>query len=69
LRYWGNGEWIKTFDICDGPYSIVPDPSKPKVDEYEKDKEAFIRGLHIGEQLRAANVAFLEKHFQRKEAK
>lgn len=30
LNYWDNICWVPTSTLATGPYSIVPDPSKPK---------------------------------------
>lgn len=39
LKYWNGADWRQTCNLLPGPYSIVPDPSKPKEveDEYFKD--------------------------------
>jgi len=62
LWYWAGGNWIKTFDICDGPYSIVPDPSKPEASEYSTKLEMLLNHDLIHGDV----VDWLEKNFVRK---
>lgn len=63
--------WLGTSWLDEGPYSIVPDPSKPKEveDEYERDKKALIRNIEFASvrDEREAIVEFLEKWYPRKE--
>lgn len=74
LRYWDGNFWVNTSVLIEGPYSIVPDPSKPKEvedDKYEKDREALIGFLRINPTLPPKAIAqhilrFIEKEFQRK---
>ena len=56
--------------IGSGPYSIVPDPSKPgkTVDEYGQDRCELVEAPMYPalEDERSALICFIEKHFQRK---
>lgn len=60
--------WMDATNIGSGPYSIVPDPSKPKEveDEYAKDKQSLIKGSFVGEALRIAIVDFVERNFEKR---
>jgi hypothetical protein len=71
LQYWDSGHWRTTTTISKGPYSIVPDPSKPEVDEYGQDRCKVVesRLYPTVEDERTALICFIEKHFVRKEAK
>lgn len=69
LQYWDEDRWLSTSAIGCAPYSIVPDPSKPKDverSEYEKDREALIKGSFVGEALRTAIVGFIERNFEKR---
>lgn len=63
LEFWSGG-WRGTTELSVGPYSIVPDPSKPKeVDgEYEKDREYVIKDNGYHEDF----IEFIEKYYVRK---
>lgn len=37
LEFWASTGWRPTSYLNFSPYSIVPDPSKPEVDEYKAD--------------------------------
>jgi hypothetical protein len=80
LEWWdcdlnGSGKWMTTSGFENGPYSIVPDPSKPekKVDEYEADRQRIIAIVsdedNLPEYQARKLIEFLERNFQRKEAK
>lgn len=75
LEYWDRVEWCPTSELSDGPYSIVPDPSKPevKVDEYEADRQRIISTVsnedNLPEYQARKLIEFIERNFQRKEAK
>jgi hypothetical protein len=47
LCYWNGRTWVATHSIRSGPYSIVPDPSKPKEveDEYNKSRQICAGGI------------------------
>lgn len=64
LKYWNGNFWVNTSVLIEGPYSIVPDPSKPKeVDgEYEKDREYVIKDNGYHEDF----IEFIEKYYVRK---
>ncbi len=81
LQYWDSKNWKGTEALDSGPYSIVPDPSKPeekKVDEYENDMKRiyeiateFFTSEHDGNQLRPSQLIkimtkFMAETFQRK---
>lgn len=64
-------EWVKCFTIGMSPYSIVPDPSKPKEveDLYKEDKSVAITCfvLSRSEEAKATGlIEFMERNFQRK---
>ena len=68
LSFWNQEDWYGTTTLGAGPYSIVPDPSKPKEveDEYAKDKQSLIKGSFVGEALRIAIVDFVERNFEKR---
>lgn len=73
LLFWyrDTGEWRATHNLGGGPYSIVPDPSKP-VDEYETQKKDLLKLYepYPGDVERARKVLeFIDSKYQRKEAK
>jgi hypothetical protein len=73
FKFWNGQGWCAACELDSGPYSIVPDPSKPevKVNEYEADKLRIIdASFHNTTTDRVkVMIKFVEKHFQRKEAK
>jgi hypothetical protein len=73
LQFWTPTYWTNTSFLPEGPYSIVPDPSKPevKVDKYEKELgellETIINGKASLEKTLIKMTEFNNKHYQRKE--
>lgn len=68
LAFW-NEQWISTSILDSGPYSIVPDPSKPTLNEYDKSKADFIMdfGNAATPETRAELIAeFIDNNYQRK---
>lgn len=69
VEFW-DGKWLFTGRLGVGPYSIVPDPSKPKEveDEYIGDRMHLLDGNHYRSETGSlkALLVFIEKHFQRK---
>lgn len=71
LEYW-RGEklgWTLTSIIDEGPYSIVPDPSKPKEveDEYNDSRLAIINLDTVGDGLAEALLTHMDRFFVRKQ--
>ncbi len=71
VMYWEKtGSWLLASSIGCGPYSIVPDPSKPaqKLSEYDSDRLATISAFSLPRlsDERDHLIKFIEKHFQRK---
>lgn len=66
------GTWMGVTTMGVGPYSIVPDPSKPKEvedDKYEKDRIEVINGYinSSSDGLKARlMIEFVERNYQRK---
>ena len=65
LRYWDGRYWVNTIVLMDGPYSIVPDPSKPvdADDEYRSDWQKVEQADTNGKAMKQ----FLEKWYVRKD--
>jgi hypothetical protein len=74
LQYWDSKNWQGTETLDSGPYSIVPDPSKPEVSEFEQDRKNLIKHLDTATwkyserpgDMVDMTLDFIEKHFQRK---
>lgn len=71
LQFFSDEKWVNTCELDDAPYSIVPDPSKPKdveLGEYEKDRVKVVesRLYPTLEDERSALICFIEKYYQRK---
>lgn len=71
LQWYSEDRWENTSQFYPGPYYIVPDPSKLKVSQYEKDKDELINpyrapAMNYVDEF-AAMIYFVEKYFQRKE--
>lgn len=62
IMFWNGSQWCAASNLDLGPYSIVPDPSKPVDSEYEKDWTDFYESARPQTELKA----LLEKHFVRK---
>jgi len=76
LQYWDRICWCDSAYLGRGPYSIVPDPSKPQVKDaaydYTGDRSVVISRFVLSgsdEAKATTMIEFIEKHFQRKEAK
>lgn len=70
VEFW-DGKWLFTGRLSVGPYSIVPDPSKPKeveLGEYEQDRMKVVEAslYQVLEDERSNMICFIEKHFVRK---
>lgn len=72
--YDNNGDgskWESASNLEPGPYSIVPDPSKPKEveDEYEAEKERLLDDFNNTNSFKMATkslIEFMERNFARK---
>ena len=68
LEFFNREKWLAVCELSEGPYSIVPDPSKPKEveDQYEKDWECMTDEYNLHHDIRDNLKFILEKYFQRK---
>ena len=73
VEFWtgSHDRWQETNYLNPGPYSIVPDPSKPKeveLGEYEKDRVKVVEAsLYLAlEDERSNMICFIEKHFEKR---
>ena len=76
LRYYSHSTkgWFSTALFEVGPYSIVPDPSKPKEveDEYEKDRLRIISTVsnedNLPEYQARKLIEFIERNFEKRKS-